>query len=114
MPYKPNTLCRHAGCGRIAEENGYCKAHQYHAKQAGYVRDKSVQGMYTHKWSKTSKDYLADHPWCEDCAKRGVYTVGTEVHHKIKHRGNTTLFWQRDNCVGLCTSCHSIRTRRGE
>lgn len=113
MATRPLKLCRHPGCGRVAEANGYCKAHQSHAKQ-GYVRDKSIQGMYTHKWSVASKAWLAEHPWCEDCLKNDTYTPATEVHHKKKHRGNAALFWDKNNWMGLCHSCHSVRTGRGE
>lgn len=114
MPVRPFKLCKHPGCGRIAEANGYCKLHQSCAKQIAYVKDKDIHNMYSHKWQIVSKDYLSKHPWCEDCLAKGIYTAATEVHHKKKHKGNAKLFWDRSNWMSLCHRCHSIRTRHGE
>lgn len=111
MATRPLTLCRHPGCGRIAKVNGYCKVHQ---SCATFTRDRQVQGMYNHRWQRESKAYLAEHPWCEDCLAKGIYEPATEVHHKVKHRGNARLFWDKNNWMGLSHTCHSIRTGKGE
>lgn len=112
MPYLPKRLCRYPGCNRIALGNGYCEKHK--DKAPVYKHDPITHGMYGHKWQRESHKFLASHPWCEDCLGRGIYTPATEVHHKVKHKGDARLFWNRDNWMGLCKSCHSTRTARGE
>jgi 5-methylcytosine-specific restriction enzyme A len=110
MPSLPKIICNYPGCSQLAAQNGYCKKHQ----NSGYHKNLQRHSMYGRKWQTESKKYLAEHPWCEDCMKKGVFTVATEVHHKRKHQGNSKLFWDKNNWQGLCHSCHSKRTARGE
>lgn len=108
MPTRPLKICKHPGCGRIAEPNGYCKNHQ----NAGWHRDKSRQAMYNHQWGKASKAYLAMHPWCTECMKQGIYTPAEVVDHIKPHKGNATLFWDVTNWQGLCKHHHDVKTAK--
>jgi 5-methylcytosine-specific restriction protein A len=53
-------------------------------------------------------------PFCEDCLQRGRHVPGVEVHHIVKVKDDPSRRLDADNCMSLCQSCHSIRTRRGE
>lgn len=108
MPVRPKTICKHPGCGRVAGGNGYCDAHQ----NAGWQRDKSRQAMYNHKWSRASKAFLTEHPWCAECMKRNTYTPATVVDHIKAHRGDADLFWDQDNWQGLCKHHHDVKTAK--
>jgi len=55
-------------------------------------------------------EQLYRQPLCEDCLAAGRTTAATQVHHKVPHQGNLTLFLDADNLMSLCASCHSIRT----
>ena len=70
------------------------------------------QRGYTAQWSRESKAYLQQHPWCIECARQGRATAATEVDHIVSHKGNRELFWDRSNWQGLCKRCHSIKTAR--
>ena len=83
-------------------------------------------GMYRHsatynrlinstRWSAIRVRQLAEHPFCELCAKKGVYyqTGATEVHHIIPVDSARTeeeaerLAYSPDNLSSLCRACHS-------
>ena len=110
MPNKPMRPCKHPGCTALVS-GGYCAEHQtsyvHYAK-----RGSSASRGYTAKWSKASKAYLAENPWCAECLKSGRRTRATETDHIIPHKGNLLLFWDRSNWQPLCHSCHSIKTAR--
>lgn len=61
-------------------------------------------------WEKLSKDFLATHPFCVACYKKGILTKSTETDHIIPHKGNIELFYDVRNLQALCKSCHSKKT----
>lgn len=63
-------------------------------------------------WEKLSKDFLATHPFCVACYKKGILTKATETDHIIPHKGNIELFYDFKNLQALCKSCHSKKTNR--
>ena len=83
-------------------------------------------GMYRHSatykrligsadWRRVRAQQLADHPFCELCAKKGVYyqTGATEVHHIIPIDSARTeeeaerLAYDPSNLSSLCRECHN-------
>jgi len=55
-------------------------------------------------------DFLAAHPFCKACWKRGVPTLAEEVDHvKALHKGGAEA---PDNLQALCGPCHRAKTRR--
>lgn len=74
----------------------------------------STQRGYGYKWQKARAAYFAKHPLCVECERQGLFVVATDLDHKIPHRGDKELFWDRSNWQGLCHSCHSIKTQREE
>lgn len=82
------------------------------------LRQRSEEGARNHRlyqdrrWQEYARGYLAAHPLCVDCQKRGIFRAATEVDHIIPHRGDLDLFWRTGNHQGLCHCCHSAKTMR--
>ena len=106
MPYKSRSFCLQPGCSNLvnAGEGGYCPLHKP-------VR-KGASAYYDRRWQKVRAAYLAKHPLCYDCQRAGRLTPATDVHHIIKPGDGGTD--RDDNLLGLCKSCHSSRTAKGE
>ncbi|MHB1126874.1 MAG: HNH endonuclease [Bacillota bacterium] len=111
MPYRPKRPCSHPGCpkltgGRFCEEHAKQEARQYER----YQRDPAVKKRYGRTWKRIRDRYIAAHPLCERCGKRGRITPAQEVHHvkPLSQGGTNEVF----NLMALCTSCHSEITAR--
>ena len=87
---------------------------------------KTKIGMYRHSatykrlmgsadWRRVRAQQLAEHPFCELCAKKGLYyqTGATEVHHIVPIDSARTeeeaerLAYSPSNLMSLCHKCHS-------
>jgi 5-methylcytosine-specific restriction protein A len=99
--------CTQPCCGVVVEK-GRCLKHR--------VRENhDVRKWYrTQRWIRLRTVVLAEEPLCMDCLDAGRTTPATEVHHIRKHMGDEGLFYGRHNLRGLCKSCHSTHTQRGE
>ena len=106
MPRKPQRPCQHPGCPKLTS-GLYCPEHQ---RQADYhynhfQREPETNKRYGRAWKRIRDRYIAAHPLCEECLKRGVYAPATEVHHRLPlSRGGTHV---DSNLEALCTPCHS-------
>ena len=108
MPSKPKVPCQHPGCAElITPGTKFCEKHK--ALHPEVIRSAASRG-YGRQWQKASKKYLAAHPLCVRCMERGRYRKATVVDHIIPHRGDETLFWDRDNWQALCKPCHDRKT----
>lgn len=86
----------------------------------------SGQRGYDYRWQKARAEFLLLHPYCVycvrdarigsaglaeiilECAHRGLpLPYGNIVDHRIPHRGDQVLFWDRSNWQTLCASHHS-------
>ncbi|MCG2586507.1 HNH endonuclease signature motif containing protein [Massilia sp. TS11] len=93
----------------------------------------SAQRGYGYKWQQARAAYLKAHPLCVFCLrdagvtatelpdqiaqcveKRIAPPMASVVDHKVAHRGDMKLFWDRDNWQSLCPSCHSSVKQRME
>lgn len=74
----------------------------------------SAQRGYGYKWQKAREQHLREHPLCVYCERDGRVTAATVVDHKIPHRGDMTLFWDRSNWQSLCATHHSRDKQREE
>jgi 5-methylcytosine-specific restriction endonuclease McrA len=93
----------------------------------------STQRGYGYKWQVERKAYLEAHPFCVmclkelgikakdnagiivECATRGLSAPRARiVDHKIPHRGDQHLFWQRSNWQPLCKPHHDGAKQREE
>jgi 5-methylcytosine-specific restriction protein A len=73
------------------------------------------KGLYGRPWRRAVQAWLQEDPsrvLCVDCRKEGRVTIGTETDHRIPHRGDPDLFWNRNNWQRLCTMHHSAKTAR--
>ena len=108
MPRRPDTPCKHPGCGRLVPYGSkYCEVHA-----PLHTRDERSGGGkgYGTRWQKESQQYLRAHPLCRRCKERGEYVKATVVDHIIPHRGDPRLFWDRSNWQPLCKKCHDHKT----
>ena len=98
MPRRPNTPCKHPGCGRLVPYGTmYCEEHK---PLHQHDRKTTAEKGYGSRWQKARAVYLHSHPLCVRCLAKGRYVKATVVDHIIPHRGNRELFWDRDNWAG--------------
>lgn len=105
MPTKPKTPCNHPRCPRLT--NGrYCEEHQRAAyRRQNKGRPSPASQGYDHRWAKISKQVRIEEPWCGICER----SPSEMTDHLIpKTQGGTDDRW---NLWGLCSSCHSRKTR---
>lgn len=74
----------------------------------------SAQRGYGYKWQKAREQFLQQNPLCIRCKAEDKITVATVVDHRIPHRGDQKLFWDRKNWDPLCTHHHSSDKQREE
>lgn len=65
------------------------------------------------QWKKLRNSYIAEHPLCEECMKKGKITPAEEVHHKIPFLSGSTyqeqinLAYDYNNLMSVCSKCHA-------
>lgn len=93
----------------------------------------STQRGYGYKWQQARAGFLAKHPFCVMClAEYGVTETDPAdvvlrcaemcksvpyadvVNHRIPHRGDQTLFWDRSNWEPICKHHHDSDVQRRE
>ncbi|MDH5612202.1 MAG: HNH endonuclease [Gammaproteobacteria bacterium] len=78
-------------------------------------RESAAKRGYGRAWQKAREGFLRKHPLCEcDECQAGVKRVmaATVVDHKVPHRGDKVLFWDRNNWQAMAASCHNKKTAR--
>lgn len=73
-------------------------------------RPTAAQRGYDARWIRESKQYLAKHPYCVHHLEMGRMVKSNVVDHKVPHKGDHKLFWDRSNWQALCFSCHNCKT----
>lgn len=106
MAQAPLHECNHMGCHALTTER-YCDKHK--GSRDSYRESASKRG-YGRRWQVSSKAFLANHPFCVRCLERGIHEPATVVDHITPHKGNQTLFWDKNNWQPLCKSCHDRKT----
>lgn len=66
---------------------------------------------YTYAWQQARLRFLKAHPLCVICEESDTIEPATVVDHKIPHRGDQTLFWDRTNWQSLCKPHHDAKTQ---
>ena len=94
----------HSPLGSIAESTRQTLSERY--------RGSRHERGYTSQWTRERNRYLNKHPLCVECQQEGQVTAATVVDHKIPHRGNQELFWDRSNWQSLCKPHHDRKTAR--
>ena len=110
MPYKPRQPCKHPNCPELAPYGqAYCDTHKPLHPTTEQRPSANSRG-YTKRWQKASKQYLQAHPLCVRCLAAGRLPTATVVDHITPHRGDQTLFWDKNNWQALCKPCHDRKT----
>lgn len=71
------------------------------------TRQTARQRGYGLKWEKARAGFLRSHPWCSWCEREGKLRPAVHVHHSTPHKGNSAIFWNRCQWVGLCEEHHN-------
>ena len=105
------------GCGALVRDGtGFCEAHKRVVKQqVEEQRESSTKRGYGYKWQQAREQFLREHPLCEcpDCqAGKLRVTVATVVDHRIPHKGDKKLFWDRKNWQAMSKPCHDKKTAK--
>ena len=73
------------------------------------TRPSSFKRGYGHRWQKIRHNHLASNPLCVECNKMNITKLATVVDHITPHKGNMTLFYDKDNLQSLCELHHNKR-----
>jgi 5-methylcytosine-specific restriction protein A len=111
MPKSPMKPCSHFGCGQLVS-SGACAVHKKEVrKRHDDQRGSASERGYTSRWTKARATYLRSRPLCLICKAAGRLVPATVVDHIIPHRGDQTLFWDKENnWQPLCKPCHDKKT----
>lgn len=60
----------------------------------------------TKRWQKLRAQHLAANPYCVCPHHRGKYVPGDVVDHIKPHKGDSRMFWDKDNLQTLTKRCH--------
>ena len=67
------------------------------------------------RWRALAKEVkLRDSFTCQKCGRIDAGKRGLAADHKIPHRGDPDLFWDKTNLQTLCERCHSSDKQREE
>lgn len=58
------------------------------------------------EWKRLRLEQLRAAPFCAFCNAQGHLVPATVVDHRIPHRGDEALFFDRGNLQSLCKRCH--------
>ncbi|MEM4260547.1 MAG: HNH endonuclease signature motif containing protein [Candidatus Woesearchaeota archaeon] len=115
-------MCKYPGCVNYLEDtdpNNYCFQHKQFEQQyqnyKQHIKNIKFKSFITNKkyypnillrnspqWIKIKKEMLGYYDHCIVCGS----TNHLEVHHIVKPNGDPTLFYDKNNLVVLCKSCH--------
>jgi 5-methylcytosine-specific restriction protein A len=109
MPNRCKRACRHPGCGAVTDD-GLCAKHRELHSALAIAKVKQKSDFYGPKWRRESKRFLEENPWCAMHLENGEHVRATVTDHRIPHRGNLSLFWDRKNWQPLCKSDHDRKT----
>ncbi|MGN8117506.1 HNH endonuclease signature motif containing protein [Labrys sp. 22185] len=99
MPSRAPRLCI---CGRIVAGGARCVCQQQRKAETDRRRPTAHDRGYGAKWRSAREGFLAKHRRCIRCDQ-----PATVVDHKIPHKGDMRLFWDRNNWQPLCSHCHN-------
>lgn len=69
---------------------------------------------YDWDWTKLASWYRREHPFCEECARRGIVEAAKVVDHIIPVADAPELRLEVENLQSLCSGCHNVWKRRME
>ena len=108
-PQRAKRPCKVGSCKDFASNGGYCDQHQDRIRKSDRERGTSHERGYDAKWREAREQFLAVHPLCVDCRKRGYITPANVVDHITPHKGDKKLFW--DETTGKHYASHAMTER---
>jgi 5-methylcytosine-specific restriction protein A len=71
-------------------------------------RGSAASRGYGYRWQKARAGFLSkeENALCVYCKKAGRVVAATVVNHRIPHRGDTKLFWDKGNWEPVCKPHH--------
>lgn len=106
IAYYRKKPCAHPGCKNYATDGSYCSDHQEAHAPSRNTTSKFVPFYKTTWWKKHREAFLVSHIYCEECKRKGMYTLAQTVHHT---RGfcDWSTFCDVSKWEAWCSSCHS-------
>lgn len=98
MPTRAPRIC---GCGHRVASGERCICERRRKAEADARRPSARERGYDSKWDRERQAFLKVHSKCARCP-----SAATVVDHKVPHRGDRKLFWDRSNWQPLCRTCH--------
>jgi 5-methylcytosine-specific restriction protein A len=87
-----------------------CSEHKKEYVKASFAKIKRTHTLYNTKaWQRLRAQHKRANPFCVECGGQG-----TDVDHKIKHKGDMSKFFDPNNLQTMCKECHNRKTGRGE
>jgi len=99
MPFKPRRVC---SCGKVVWAGELCACQVRRKAEADKRRPNANDRGYDSKWKQASRAFLDKHRDCAMCGKPAVV-----VDHKMPHRGDKSIFWDKGNWQPLCAHHHN-------
>lgn len=95
---------------------GISKAPAHRPKPRPVERPEHHRLYNDRRWREASEAFRSEpeNACCRECLKRGRVRASKVTDHIIPHRGDESLFWDRENWQALCQSCHSRKTNSRE
>jgi 5-methylcytosine-specific restriction endonuclease McrA len=78
------------------------------------MRENSHKRGYNKQWERARLAYLKQHPLCVMCSEQGRVVAASVVDHIKPHKGDTSLFWNKNNWQSLCSTHHNSTKQRME
>lgn len=98
MPVRAPRIC---GCGHRIASGEHCPCERRRKAEADARRPPARERGYDSKWDRERAAFLKVQGKCLRCGAQA-----TVVDHKVPHRGDMKLFWNRGNWQPLCKPCH--------
>lgn len=105
----PTLAPRACQCGKVVAAGATCICQRQRKADCDTRRPSARARGYDSKWDRERTAYLKVHNRCAFCS-----APATVVDHKIPHRGDKSLFWDRSNWQPLCGPCHNSVKQRQE
>jgi 5-methylcytosine-specific restriction enzyme A len=103
-------LSRCVRCGAIIADGSYCALHQPKVTNNQTMYKHAVRFNTTlynsYRWKKIRRELITKQTFCSLC---GCGT-GLQLHHKIRPKGDEELFFNINNLIVVCKTCHDRLT----
>jgi 5-methylcytosine-specific restriction protein A len=109
MPIRAPWIC---GCGHKIAGGASCPCQRRRKVAVEKSRPSARQRGYDTRWERASAEFLA-RPENKRCAC-GCGQPATMVDHKIAHKGDMRLFWDRSNWQPMSRRCNSRKAASRE